>query len=272
VPRRPLAIAAGMLVDVGDPARCVEIAAEAGYDAVGLRVLGEVPDRATIARVHRALTATGLTLLDLELVVLGADGLPGSGDARVLDVARELAPAHLTVVSHATDPARSAVGLALVADALADTDVVPALEFLPASGVRSLADARDVLDRVAPRHAALLVDVLHVVRSGDDPQVVAAVAESLPYVQLCDAAARPADPSPRGLLREAVTGRLLPGHGALPLAAFLRALAPTTPLSVEVLSRELLATTSPLERAVAARRATEAVLAEARVDDVGHRP
>lgn len=251
-----------MLVDVADPVRCVELAAEAGFDGVGLRVLGEPPDRATLARVRRALDTTGVQLLDLELVVLGADGLPSSADARVLDTARELVPAHLTVVSHATDPARSAVGLALVADALADTPVVPALEFLPSSGVRRLADAREVLARVAPRRAALLVDVLHVVRAGDDPGVVAEVADQLPYVQLSDASASPADATPRGLLREAVHGRVLPGHGGLPLHAFLRALDPATPLSVEVLSRELVATTAPLERAVAARRATEALLAE----------
>jgi sugar phosphate isomerase/epimerase len=38
---------------------------------------------------------------------------------------------------------------------------------------------------------------------------------------------------PPELIREARTGRLLPGEGVLPLAALVKALPATTPLSVE---------------------------------------
>lgn len=260
--RSPLAIAAGMLLDLEDPVRTVEVAAEAGFDGVGVRVIGAHPDAATLTRIRRTLERTGLTLLDLELIALDGDGLLEAADERTLSAAVELQPRHLTVVSYADDRGRTAAGLDHICEIVGDAGVVPALEFLPFSGVRTFAEARSIVEEVGRERAAVLVDVLHIVRSGDEPEVLeGSDATTIPYVQLCDAPAQPADPSDRGLYREAVAERVLPGDGDLPLARFLRALPPVTPLSVEVLSKPLMRSMEPLERAVAARETTEALLA-----------
>jgi len=261
VERPPLAIAAGMLLDVDDPVACIEVAAEAGFDALGLRFVQAEPTAGLLRRIRTALARTGLWLLDLEMSVLTRDGTPAPTDPQVFAVARELAPRHLTTVSYRHDPGRTAAHLAAACDAVGDAGVVPALEFLPFSGVRTFADARAVVAEVGADRAAVLVDALHVQRSGDVPESLAGSdAATIPYVQLCDAAARPADDSDAGLYREAVAGRVLPGRGGLPLERFLAALPPGTPLSVEVLSEELMQTLPPHERAVAAREATEALL------------
>src|SRR5262249_58372010 len=56
----------------------------------------------------------------------------------------------------------------------------------------------------------------------------------LGYVRIC--AAGPDMPGPTdtpALIREARTGRLLPGEGVLPLAELVAALPPDTPLAIE---------------------------------------
>ena len=60
-------------------------------------------------------------------------------------------------------------------------------------------------------------------------------------------------------MREARTGRLLPGEGVLPLAALVKALPATTPLSVEAPVRAT-AGLPALERARRAYRAMRTLL------------
>lgn len=259
--RHPLAIAAGMLLDAGPPADVVEVAARAGFWGVGLRFVGDPPTAASLRATRRALDRTGLVLLDLEMSVLRRDGTAAPTDPRALEIACELAPRHLTTVSYLDDDGASAAHLAAVCDVVAPSSVVPALEHLPFSGVRTFEQARAIVDEVGRDRAAVLVDALHVERAGDDPGVLAGHdAATIPYVQLCDAPRVAPGRSDRELYEEAVAGRLLPGSGGLPLERLLAAIPPAIPLSLEVLSRDLEARYAPLERAVTARRAAEALL------------
>jgi len=64
----------------------------------------------------------------------------------------------------------------------------------------------------------VLIDVLHVFRSGGTPEMLAAVpADALGSVQLSDALQK--DPTDSDIIAEAREGRLLPGEGELPLVA-----------------------------------------------------
>jgi sugar phosphate isomerase/epimerase len=111
-------------------------------------------------------------------------------------------------------------------------------------------------------NASVLVDALHFSRSGGTPADIASVEPSLfRYAQICDAAPdMPADVP--GLIREARTGRLLPGDGVLPLVALVRALPGTATLSVEAPVRAT-AGLPALERAQRAYQAMQALLDEA---------
>jgi len=75
------------------------------------------------------------------------------------------------------------------------------------------------------------------------------------YVQICDASSdMPAPTDTPALVREARTGRLLPGEGVLPLRDLVAALPPGLPLAIEAPCRATAALPA-LERAKRAYRA-----------------
>ncbi len=107
------------------------------------------------------------------------------------------------------------------------------LEFAIYTGVRTLADAARLVKKSGYANASVLVDALHFSRSGGLPSDIAGIDASLfRYAQICDAAA--VIPTESGdLIREARTGRLLPGEGALPLRDLVAALPAAIPLAIE---------------------------------------
>jgi sugar phosphate isomerase/epimerase len=138
------------------------------------------------------------------------------------------------------------------------------LEFAVYTGVRTLADAARMVVRSKRANASVLVDALHFSRSGGVPAHIAGVAPSLfRYAQICDASAdMPGPHDTAALIREARTGRLLPGEGALPLAELIAALPDGVPLAVEAPCRAT-AGLPALARAVRAHRALTALVDQA---------
>jgi sugar phosphate isomerase/epimerase len=136
------------------------------------------------------------------------------------------------------------------------------LEFAIYTGVGTLADAARVVQKSGYANASVLIDALHFSRSGGWPSDIAAIGPSLfKYAQICDAAAViPSEPG--DLIREARTGRLLPGEGALPLRELVAALPAAIPLAIEAPVRAT-AGRPALERAQCAWRAMQALLADA---------
>jgi sugar phosphate isomerase/epimerase len=107
--------------------------------------------------------------------------------------------------------------------------------------VKSLAAALALLDAVAHPLRALLIDPIHVDRSGTRIGELAAIpAELLPYAQFCDAAAKRPDPADfDAVITDAIDLRRQCGEGDLPIGAMLAALPPGIPLSIELRSRAL---------------------------------
>jgi sugar phosphate isomerase/epimerase len=102
------------------------------------------------------------------------------------------------------------------------------------SSVKTLGDARRVVAGAGHRAGAILVDSLHLQRSGGTPAEVAALpGDLLPYAQLCDAPLEPIMPDEAVALTEARTGRLFPGDGQMPLHDLVQALPRGVALSVE---------------------------------------
>jgi len=130
------------------------------------------------------------------------------------------------------------------------------LEFLPIFTVGTLADAVAAVTEADRPNGAVLVDTLHLARSGGSPGDLTGVPTGLlPYLQIADAPAEPPGTERAALRDEALHGRLLPGEGALPLAAALAAV-PDVPLSLELRSAALMAEfPDPKERARAVRSA-----------------
>ncbi|GAB3263982.1 sugar phosphate isomerase/epimerase family protein [Kineosporia babensis] len=142
----------------------------------------------------------------------------------------------------------------------ADHDVKVALEFMPYSSLRNLAQARELVSHADTGNAGLMLDAWHWHRSGGTLEELRTLsATEVLAVQLCDASATPAE----DLREEGRHHRLLPGGGVVDLHGFLGALSEigvNLPLAVEVLSDELDAR-NPVEVAMLAARSVEQLLA-----------
>jgi sugar phosphate isomerase/epimerase len=260
--RPKLSLAAGVMPDF-TPEQTVAAAARAGWDAAGIWVDLKLWTPQTTREVKRRLADGGLPALDAEVVWIR----PGPDDPdhfRLIDIAADLGAANVLAVSSAADPNETADRLGRLCDHAAGAGVRVSLEFGAFTAVRSLADALDVLERCGRPEAGLLVDPLHFARTNGQPADLAGIdRRRFAYAQFCDAA--PQGPSPDdvpAIIEEALDLRLMPGEGALPLADFLEALPPGTPLSVELRSKALRkGYADPVERAHALLAATNAWIA-----------
>lgn len=255
---RSISLAAGTVLDLG-PAEAVDVAARAGYDAVGIWFDPETWSARVAKDIARRLAATGLIALDIEPVILGRG--PDHGEA-IIDAAIDIGVRHVLVASGPADPAEVVERFAALCNRAGGSTVTVVLEFLPIFSIDTLAAALDVVTKAQYANGAVLVDTLHLARSGGTPDDLRTVArERLPYVQIADAPAAAPDPSPAGLREEALHGRLLPGDGELPLGELLAAV-PDVPMSVELRSRRLMTDyPDPSDRAAVVLSATKAFVA-----------
>jgi sugar phosphate isomerase/epimerase len=253
---RLVSLAAATTLDLS-PADTVDAAANAGFDAAGLWFDAAIWTEATTREVRGRLDATGTLALDIEPIILGPDGDPGD---RLIDVAIEVGARHALVACRWPNRPATIERFGELCDRAAAGDLTVVLEFLPIFEIRTLAEALDVVSAAGRPNAGVLVDTLHLARSGGSPDDLVAVdRDQLPYLQLADAPLE--SPPPEGLYEEAVHGRLLPGEGGLPLRQVLRAI-PDVPISVELRSRALRTKyPDPLERAKVVWSATESVVA-----------
>lgn len=242
VGERQVALAALTVIDVA-PAEAVEVAADAGFDGVTLRLADRPGDdnalaadspvrRATISRLREH----GLSVLDVEVVRL--EGETDVAALRpMLESAALLGARHVLVIANEPDESRLTERFRELCEHSAEVGLRPALEFMVFSACRTVRDADRVVARAEHPAGAVLVDPLHLRRSGGTPQDVAELAEAnpsrYPYAQLCDAPLAPPGDGTRGLYREAVHDRLNAGEGELPLTALLAALPERLPVSVE---------------------------------------
>lgn len=258
---RPLVLAAGSMLDVG-PNRLIEVAAAAGFDAVGLRLgADDLADPTRLVAVAEAARRSSIVVHDVEVVRIPADGsaddgLP-AGAAALIDAAAVLGEASVLVVSDHPDRDHTAAVLERLVRRADRRSVTIALEYMAWT---TPADPRGALEMARRTGCRVVVDVLHHHRVGAGLDAFAEVVEAgvLGWLQLCDV--DPVPPFDRaGLVHEARHGRLVPGAGAADLAAFVGLLPPGVPVSVEVQSDALLAL-SPPARAARLSAAALAVL------------
>lgn len=262
--RPRLSLAAGVMPEF-TPEETAAAAVAAGWDATGVWIDMQVWTPQTTRGVRRRLEDGGLPALDAEVVWIRA-GPDDPDHLRLIDIAAELGAANVLAVSSAPDPDETADKLGRLSDHAARAGVRISLEFGAFTTVRSLGDALDVLKRCGRPEAGLLVDPLHFARTGGQPADLAEVdSGQFAYAQFCDAALRgPAPDDASAIIEEALDLRLMPGEGALPLAGFLAALPPGTPLSVELRSKALRdGYADPIERSRVLLAATQGWMARA---------
>ena len=237
---RRLSLAHLTAIDLAPPA-FIEAAAEAGFDAVGLRLMRVTPDSpgyplmenaAAMRATRQALTSCGITVSDIEFIRLTPEFaleplLP------MLDAGAELGARNLICAPYDPDLTRLAETLGALAEATRARGMMTALEFFPWTNVAGLQVAWEVVQAAGP-HAGLLVDTLHFDRSGSSLELLAQIPpERLPFAHLCDAPVHPPYTDEQ-LLETARGERLIPGGGDIDLAAILAALPDDIPLGLEI--------------------------------------
>lgn len=262
-----------------EPDELIDVAVEAGFDFVGLRVRGATPaediadqspgspmSKATIARLQD----TGVQVRDIEFLSL--DGTTGREEwMPVLEAGAALEATTLTLAGQDTEPDRLADSLAALVRDAAPYGITPALEPISYNVVSTVEQA-GALASAAGCH--VMIDPLHLQRGGNTPADVANLDPSLiPALQLCDGPAELPDrieitePLPRGMTAdgeprkvESRAHRLVPGDGEFPLHDLLRAVARGTPVSLEVPNAGLVSRLGDVGYAQRLRASAEAVL------------
>lgn len=259
---QPISLAAGVLPDFS-PQATARAAIAAGYDATGLWVDLETWTDTTTREVNAVLSDHALPALDVE-VVWFMPGPPDDKHRRVVDIGLETGAANVLCVSSDPDDAATAAKLALLCEHAAG-GIRIALEFGLFTEVKSIGQASGIVRNVGHQAVAMLIDPLHLARTGGTPEDVAALPrEWLPYAQFCDAGPLTYDVSDRAaIIEEAVDGRLQVGEGILPLEALADAFPENLPLSIELRSKWLRDTyPDATDRAVAVLDATKKFLAK----------
>ena len=229
---RRIGLAALTCIELAPP-DLVSAAAAAGYDCVGLRLIGvagqKLPPFAQ-RDLERRLADTGLKVLDVEIFRL-------SEETRIQDFEPTLALAARVqateILVHGADPdeARLIESFSRLCDLAAAHKLNANLEPMPWVDVSTVRKARRVIEGSGRKNAAVLVDAIHFDRA--DNRTTDLKGAPLRYMQLCDAhPGRPAEMEE--VIRQARGDRLPPGEGALDLRGLMQALPPDLPLSLEV--------------------------------------
>ncbi len=258
-----LSLAAGVMPEFS-PQQTVEAAAKGGWPAVGIWYDPETWTPATTIEIRDRIADAGLVALDIEVIWLK----PGPDDPAhfaAIDAGAEIGARNVLVVSSEPDPARTAEKLARLSDHAAAAGMRVCLEFAAFTTAGNVQSALAILDTGGCEHVGLLIDPLHLTRTGGSPADLAAIDPyRFPYAQFCDAPASGPPPSDvPAIIHEALDLRLMPGDGALPLTELLAVLPRDTPLSVELRSAALRdGYPDPVERAKALLAATRGWLAQ----------
>ncbi|MDR7300202.1 sugar phosphate isomerase/epimerase family protein [Haloactinomyces albus] len=256
------------------PPRLVEIAAETGFDFVGLRISPATPGESPypmagpdsmLAETCTRLRETGVHVRDVEVFTLDGTTTKQQWEP-VLEVGARLGATHLNVIAADEDLPRLTATLAELTEEAAAYNIRPALEPITYRTVHSVPVAADIATRTG---SAICLDALHFHRFGGTVEQLRALdPDLLPYVQLCDAPLREPSNLPRpqhmplgqstdgsDLQLESRAVRGLPGAGELPLHELVAALPANTPISVEAPAVDLATELGDEEFARRARKA-----------------
>lgn len=190
---------------------------------------------------HRGVT---ISLGDGFLVLPDADMRSFSAD---LDVLVELGVPQINVVSLDPDLGRTFDQFAALAELASARSIQTNVEPVPGLTVGDVPTALAALDHVGRPDFRLLIDPMHMVRSGFSAADLAAIdPDRIGYAQLNDTTLQPRLDN---YMEEAMFERMVPGEGELPLHDILSALPRDIVVELEVPQRTLaVAGVSPFDR------------------------
>lgn len=229
------------------PEEMVVAAARAGFDGVGLRIFpprhapGQYPvtgDRPRTRALRQLADDHGIRIFEAESFGIGEEFHPDDY-SRALETAAELGAGVIVAAGIDDDAGRLAARYRWLAEAAAGHGIRMVMEFMPYRGMKTLDAALAMHRAVDHPNARLLIDAIHLSRSGAGLADMAAIPDRsiIGHFHICDAPAIP----PAMLedkLTESRVGRLYPGQGGLPLAGLVDLLPPGCSISLEAPHRD----------------------------------
>jgi sugar phosphate isomerase/epimerase len=250
------------------PPDVLTAAAEGGFNSVSIRITGRkktddfmhiVGNKPVMLDMKRRLKDGNLRLSNTSTYHMSPD-ITLDDVMPAIEASAELGASIMVATCTDPDHVRWAGFIGPVCDAAAKHGLKVALEFVPFSQCKTVEDGFAIVKNSGAQNFGLLLDPLHLARSGGPPADIAKVDPArIVFVQLCDAAAK--SPGLENLPNEARTGRFYPGDGALPLYDFLDALPPGIEIECEM-PRIDYASLPPAEQAKRARAALQSYLGE----------
>lgn len=227
-----------------DAPEAIQLAAEVGYDAVGLRIAPAMPggaftplmERPELLRETRALLkATGVRNFDIEIIRIQMNFDIGAYK-KFAEVGMELGAEAVLVVIDDTDEARATENFGKLCDIA--PELTFNLEFMSFTAVKSAKAAVRIVENAGRANGGVLVDALHAFRTETTLEDIARIPPNmLNYMQICDAPAGiPA--TEMEIIHTARAARLIPGEGGLDLAGLISALPPGLPVAAEIPNEE----------------------------------
>lgn len=225
-----------------DPPAMIRAAAQAGYDACGLRLLPFTPGgiaydlmgqpgllRETLALMRD----TGVRVGDLEIIRLDA-AFDVDAYRPFLETGQQLGARHVLVAGEDPDAARLTDSYARLCEACRPFGLTVDMEFMPWLAVNSLSAARRIAASAGQDNGGILIDPLHFARSASTLAELADLPPSMiHYAQICDAPAAIPDTTDE-LIRTSRSARLPPGEGEIHLREIFACLPQDIPISVEI--------------------------------------
>lgn len=229
------------------PPELIHLAANAGFNAVGLRLIAVndttpgyplMDDSRMMADTLGALRDTGIKVNDIEFVRLTPDFDPAAM-VPFLEAGARLGARYIVTAPYDPNLDRLSQNLARFAEISADHGLSPVLEFFPWTNVPDLSSALRIVDKTGRDDIDVLLDTLHFDRSDSSLMDIAvAPASRFPFLHLCDAEVNPPY-SESELLRTAREARLIPGDGNISLGDILSQFSRDVPIALEIpMSRE----------------------------------
>jgi sugar phosphate isomerase/epimerase len=264
-----LSLAALTILDAG-PAGQIKAAAAAGFDHVGLRLNPLVASDESVVgdlvkenEIMRLLEQHQMNVLEIGVFPI-TPRMNISALMPILDFSAKIGARYIVCPIEDQNEERALAHFTLLCDAAVQFGLTALIEFNPYSACKNLAKAVAFVNQTARTNAALVIDVLHLSRSGGHPRDLISVDPSLiELVHFCDAPAfKTSARSEDELRQESRTARLLPGEGELWLKELLAMLPTHCSISVEAPSQQH-ATKSASERATLAYHASMKLLNEA---------
>ena len=218
----------------------ITVAMDTGYHAVGFAFdnIQEL-DKTLALDLRERINNSPLFGLDIDVIRIK----PGPLNTEVfhfLDLAAIIGIQHVLVVSHDPDFDQTVVKLTELCDHAIDLGLGIVFEFLMLTEYRTLDDAFAVVNAVNRSNAKILIDTLHLVRAGHNPEYISNFDESLfPYIQLCDGKAKINHNDYEEVVFDSRENRFSPGDGELPIHEILRFINTDIPISIEVRSHVL---------------------------------